>query len=52
MTVDEFQPAIGRSKEPVSNDVYEQTREPSESRVQDDLEPSEFNVENIERIYR
>ena len=39
-------------KEPVSNDVYVPAQEPSQARVADDLEPGEFSVENIERIYR
>ncbi|KAJ5168133.1 uncharacterized protein N7482_003727 [Penicillium canariense] len=52
MSAESAQTAFGSTKEPVSGEVYERPQAPSESTDMDDLEPSEFNVENIERIYR
>ncbi|KAJ5679584.1 hypothetical protein N7462_007828 [Penicillium macrosclerotiorum] len=52
MSTEPGQSALGGTKEPASDDVYEQPQAPSELTNTDDLEPGEFNVENIERIYR
>ena len=52
MSGNEVQSATGGKMEPVANNVYGQTRELPDSRIEDDLEPGEFSVENIERIYR
>lgn len=47
------QPALHGTKEPISEEVYEQPQTPSETRaLSDDLQSGEFSVENIERIYR
>lgn len=40
------------NKGPVSEDVYEQPQTFSNSRELDEIDPSEFSQENIERIYR
>lgn len=52
MLVEETQAAVGTSKDFPSEDVYEPPRTLSESTEMDDLEPDEFSVENVERIYR
>lgn len=52
MTVEAAQAAVGTNKDFPSGDVYEPPQARSESTDMDDLEPDEFSVENIERIYR
>lgn len=53
MSPEVTQSAISGTKEPVSEDVYEQSQTPSVDRpIDDDLQSGEFDVENIERIYR
>lgn len=52
MSVEVAQAAVGTNKDFPSDDVYEPPQALSESTDMDDLEPDEFSVENIERIYR
>lgn len=52
MSVEAAQAAIDTNKSLVSDDVYEPPQALSESTEMDDLEPDEFSVENIERVYR
>jgi hypothetical protein len=52
MSVEGPQAAAGTSKDFPSEDVYEPPQALSENSDMDDLEPDEFSVENIERIYR
>ncbi|CEJ61846.1 Putative Permease of the major facilitator superfamily [Penicillium brasilianum] len=52
MTVEGPQAAVGTSKDFPSEDVYEPPQALSETTDMDDLEPEEFSVENIERVYR
>lgn len=52
MSVEAAEAALGTKKNFPSDDVYEPPRALSESTDMDDLEPEEFSVENIERIYR
>jgi hypothetical protein len=52
MSVESAQAAVGTNKDFPSDDVYEPPQALSESTDMDDLEPDEFSVENIERIYR
>lgn len=53
MSVEAAQAAgVGPNKDLVSDDVYEPPRALSESTDMDDLEPDEFSVKNIERIYK
>jgi hypothetical protein len=52
MSVEAAQAAVGTNKDFPSEEVYEPPQAVSESTDMDDLEPDEFSVENIERIYR
>jgi hypothetical protein len=52
MSVEAAQATAGTNKDFPSDDVYEPPQALSESADVDDLEPDEFSVENIERIYR
>lgn len=52
MSVEAAEAAVGASKDFPSDDVYEPPRALSESTDVSDLDPEEFSVENIERIYR
>jgi hypothetical protein len=52
MSVEAAQAAVDTNKSIVSDDVYEPPQALSESTDMDDLEPDEFSVENIERVYR
>lgn len=51
MGAEAAQSVNGGAKEPASENVYERSQHPSET-MGNELEPGEFNVENIERIYR
>lgn len=52
MTVEGPQAAVGTSKDFPSEDVYEPPQALSETTDMENLEPDEFSVENIERVYR
>jgi hypothetical protein len=52
MSVEAAQATAGTNKDFPSDDVYEPPQALSESADVDDLEPDEFSVENIERVYR
>lgn len=51
MSAQAEQSVNGGAKEPASENVYERSQDQSEM-MGNELEPGEFNVENIERIYR
>ena len=51
MSVEAAQSVNGGAKEPAAENVYERPQDQSEM-MGNELEPGEFNVENIERIYR
>lgn len=51
MADESHQAAMAGNKEPIAGDAVEQSPLASESRADDELQPGEFSVENIERIY-
>lgn len=52
MSTETHESAMSGNKGPVSEDVYEQPQDFSDSQELDEIDPSEFSQENIERIYR
>ena len=52
MSVEAAQATVGTNKDFPSDDVYEPPQALAELTDMDDLDPEEFSVENIERIYR
>ncbi|KAJ5728189.1 hypothetical protein N7493_004519 [Penicillium malachiteum] len=53
MSAEASHSAVSGSKEPISEDVYEPPQDQCDSSMGNDLElePGEFNVDNVERIY-
>lgn len=52
MSAEASHSAVSGNKEPVEEDIREYSQTQSVSRTVHDLEPIEFDVDNVERVYK